>query len=99
MLEKIHGWDLIPGEFYFIQSPIPRASIGKGQMIRYININYDKVSGVFDTKFGKCFIEMNHWTLYRYVSNEEYKEKLREKYNDTCLNVVLKQVVNESFVW
>jgi hypothetical protein len=95
MFEKFDG-NLIPGEFYYIKSPICRkANIRKAQMVRYI----DKVSGVFDTNFGKCLIQINEWTIYRYVSNEEYKEKLKQKYNDTCLNIILKQLVDESFVW
>lgn len=99
MLEEIDAWDLIPGEYYYIKSPMPKASIGKALMIRYMNINYDKLSGVFDTNFGKCLIEMNILTCYRYVSKEEYKEKLKEKYDDKCLDIVLKRLVNESFAW
>jgi hypothetical protein len=100
MFEEIDGWDLIPGEFYYIKSPIcKRANIGKARMIRYKDLRYEEATGVFDANFGKCLIELRQWTFYRYVSHDEYKEKLREKYNETCLNIVLKQIVNESFAW
>jgi len=100
MFEEIDGWDLLPGEFYYIKSPIcRRANIGKARMIRYIDLRYEEATGVFDANFGKCLIELRCWTFYRYVSRYEYKEKLREKYNETCLNIVLKRLVNESFAW
>lgn len=98
MFEEINGWDLNPGEFYYIKSPICRRSnIGKAQMIRYMKLNYEYA--MVDTNFGKCSIELCYWKVYRYISDEEYKEKLKEKYNETCLNIVLKQLVNESFAW
>jgi hypothetical protein len=100
MLEKIDGWDLLPGEFYFIKSPIANVRIRKARMVRYMNIKYEEVTGLFDAPtFGMCIIELHLWTFYRYVSREEYKEKVREKYNATCLDIVLKRLVNETFTW
>ena len=100
MLEEIDGWDLIPGEFYYIESPINRmASIGKSQMIRFMILRYEDATGIFNGNFGKCLIELRHWKFYRYVSTEEYREKVKEKYDATCLNIILKRIVNESFAW
>ena len=42
-------------------------------------------------------IDMNDF--YRYVSKEEFYKKVKEKYDVTCLNIVLKRLVDESFVW
>jgi hypothetical protein len=96
MLEKIDGWDLLPGEFYFIKSPIANVRIRKARMVRY----NEEATGLFDAPtFGMCIIELHLWTFYRYVSREEYKEKVKEKYNATCLDIVLKRLVNESFTW
>jgi hypothetical protein len=97
MLEKIDGWDLIPGEFYYVKSPLSR--LGKARMIRYKELRYENATGIFDANFGKCLIELRYWTFYRYVSDVEFKEKLKEKYDETCLNIVLKRLVNESFAW
>ena len=101
MLEEIDYWDLIPGEFYYIKNPIniPRTNIGKARMIRYMDLNYDKATGIFDANFGKCSIELPLWTFYRYISEEEYKEKIKEKYHQTCLDIILKRIVNETFTW
>lgn len=38
-------------------------------------------------------------SVYRDVSEEEYKAKLKEKYDAKCLDVVLKRLVDESFKW
>lgn len=37
--------------------------------------------------------------FYRFVSKEEYDRKVQEKYESTILNIVLKRLINESFVW
>ena len=74
MLEKINSWDLLPGEFYFLKSPIANIRIRKARMIRY-----KEASGLFDAPtFGMCLIDLYDWTFYRYVSCKEYKEKLEK---------------------
>lgn len=42
-------------------------------------------------------IDMNDF--YRYVSKEEFYKKVKEKYDVKCLNIVLKRLVDETFVW
>lgn len=37
--------------------------------------------------------------FYRYVSKEEYYKKLKEKYDVTCLKIVLKRLINDDFSW
>jgi hypothetical protein len=100
MLEKIDGLHLIPGEFYLLKSSIANIRIRKARMIRYTNIKYEEATCLFDAPtYGMCLMEVHLWTIYRYVSCEEYKEKVREKYDVTCLNIVLKRLVNETFTW
>jgi hypothetical protein len=38
-------------------------------------------------------------SVYRYVSEEEYRSKIKEKYDAKCLGIVLKRLVDESFEW
>lgn len=40
-----------------------------------------------------------HWQFYRVVSEKEYIAKVRDKYNETVLNIVLKRLVNDEFKW
>ena len=42
-------------------------------------------------------VDMNKF--YRYISKEEYFKKLKEKYDVKCLNIVLKRIINETFIW
>jgi hypothetical protein len=43
--------------------------------------------------------QLNEINIYRYVSKDEYYMKVKEKYDAKCLNIVLKQLVNENFSW
>lgn len=36
---------------------------------------------------------------YKFISKKEYNEKIRDKYNEKVLNIVLKQIVNDDFKW
>jgi hypothetical protein len=101
MFEEIHELDLIEGELYLIINPVFEIRIEKATMIcytrtrdqTYYGIQYDSDSDGLDT------IILESTIFYRYVSIEEYKQKVREKYNNTCLDIVLKRLVDESFVW
>lgn len=41
----------------------------------------------------------NNSNYYRYVSEEEYNTKRKDKYNQTVLNTILKKLINEEFEW
>ena len=43
--------------------------------------------------------QWNEIIIYKYITNEEYLKKVKEKYDQTCLNIVLKRLVDESFEW
>jgi hypothetical protein len=60
----------------------------------YIDEDFVWVSTILDIK-----VDLNLNEFYRYVSKEEYYIKLKEKYDGTCLNIVLKRLVDESFAW
>jgi hypothetical protein len=40
-----------------------------------------------------------HWQFYRVITEKEYMTKVRDKYDETVLNIVLKRLVNEEFIW
>ena len=44
-------------------------------------------------------LHLNQIKIYRYVSDEEFLKKRKEKYDIKCLNIVLKRLVNETFEW
>jgi hypothetical protein len=96
MLELVDSTKLIRNEKYWV----------KGYKNRnIIFLEYDMLGGV---EIAVCicvvmnsviylFTDSNQY--YRYISEQEYKAKLKEKYDDTCLNIVLKRLVDDSFVW
>jgi hypothetical protein len=44
-------------------------------------------------------LHLHQIKIYKYISKEEYYAKLKEKYDNKCLNIVLKNLVNEHFEW
>lgn len=103
MLEEIDGWDLIPGEYYYIRNVILNEVYAKQLFLQYTDPNYSRPVGLFygkiNTNDEKSLIRLDRLTFYRYVTPQEYREKLIEKYQDTCVKVVLKKIVNETFNW
>jgi hypothetical protein len=55
--------------------------------------NYNQLNEVYQSYE---LIEINN-IFYRHVSKKEYYEKIKEKYDAKCLNIVLKRLVNETF--
>ena len=41
----------------------------------------------------------NYFEYYKFISKKEYKSKVRDKYDEKVLNIVLKQIVNDDFKW
>ena len=53
-----------------------------------------------DTKKQNChYTTDDSFEYYKFISKKEYKSKRRDKYNETVLNIVLKQIVNDDFKW
>jgi hypothetical protein len=42
-------------------------------------------------------MNINLFTFYRFVSPQEYRDKLKEKYNETVLNVILKRLIDPNW--
>ena len=99
MFEEIHELDLIEGELYLIINPVFEIRIEKATMISYTSTRDQKYYGIQYDNNGLDTIILESTTFYRYVSDEEYKKKVREKYNDRCLDIVLKRLIDDSFDW
>ena len=97
----MNNMDLTPGEIYHIKYNINTLS-EKVRMIRYemgVGRMLALVEIIKPNRSADLTIVVNNWTFYRYVSEKEYKEKRKEKYDATCLDIVLKRLVDESFSW
>jgi hypothetical protein len=97
MLQQINNMDMIPGEFYYKKYHFNTFS-EKVRMIRYI-IYQGRMIALVNGSGGDAEYFINEFTFYRYISEKEYKEKRKEKYDATCLDIVLKRLVDELFSW
>jgi len=90
MLELVN--DLVEGEKYYVVQY--RRAVVEGDLI-YLGDSFFKYPGSM-----KSFqVHERFYDFYRYVSKDEYYMKLKEKYNQTCLDIVLKRLVDETFQW
>jgi hypothetical protein len=51
------------------------------------------------SKNGHYYTADISWEYHKIISKKEYKTKVRDKYDDKVLKIVLKQIVNEEFEW
>ena len=89
MIELVDKYTLVKGEIYYVKR--------KKKFLKMLN-QYDCIRrmGLYGFYYPPLY-RLNDF--YRYVSKEEYRAKLKEKYDATCLNIILKRLVDESFRW
>ena len=93
MIEQVKYDDLVEGQQYFVIHK--RGAVVEGDLI-YVGNHYFKYP---NSRSGSIFQIVDMYHFYRYVTNYEYYMALKEKYDKTCLNSVLKRLVNENFEW
>jgi hypothetical protein len=60
----------------------------------------ENCDAVFKDKLTKTYHTLdNLFEYYKIISKKEYNSKIREKFNEKVLNIVLKQIVNDDFKW
>jgi len=99
LIKYIDHFELKPGENYYIQDTesndgywylkFKRHSGSRNQYNWFICLDEPKDEFKFNQTY-KCYIKISH---------KEYIKKIKEKYNQTCLDIVLKRLIDESFVW
>ena len=94
MIELVDKYTLVKGDTYYVKGTHPRS-------IRCFDCTFDCYEE--DTVWVKTLLDirvyLSFYHFYRYVSKEEYRAKLKEKYDATCLNIILKRLVNDDFHW
>ena len=100
MLELIDSMNMKEGEMYFVK----KMDYIMGELI-FVNYQTPSTGSQTFATFAYPYMPgysatwLNVISVYRYISEEEYKIKVKEKYDATCLNIVLKRLVDESFQW
>ncbi len=101
MHELIDVMDMKEGEMYFIKKGY--SIIGEVIFVKYYQTNMNNsppfVKFAYTYMPGYSYILVSDISIYRYVSEEEYWAKVKEKYDAKYLNIVLKRLVDESFAW
>jgi hypothetical protein len=93
---------LIKGEKYYIkvESKSDKYTTIYARFCYYYD--EDTSEGVFSAHANYCFIldfDLDQTFIYRCVTQEEYYKKVKEKYDAKVLNIVLKSLIDESFIW
>ena len=108
MYQKIEFNELVRGDRYFIRYGTYNKWIS-GKFFKFENTDGDGVHAIFSSlkknigngwryKGIKWRMESND-LYYKYVSNKEYLQKIKDKYDEIVLKIVLKKIVNEDFKW
>jgi len=97
MFQQIYD-EFVEGESYYIKN-VKNSNI-KGHLI-FTHYSHSRTECWFDDISGHYgyLLELDKITIYKHVSKKEYYAKLKEKYDDKCLNIILKRLVDESFEW
>ncbi len=103
MFELIDAASMKEGTMYFIKrfDSIRSYIIGEVIFIKYNKSPSGQYFATFEYSYvsGRSHISLSVMHVYRYVSKEEYRAKIKEKYDAKCLDIVLKRLVDESFQW
>jgi hypothetical protein len=93
---------LIHGETYHVKrSPRYLTRLRSAKSYECTFYRYDADEDFVYVICNNQTVEMDVTLLdfYRYVSKKEFYAKVKEKYDQTCLNIILKRIVNDDFRW
>lgn len=96
MFQQIKS-ELVGGETYYVK----RKNGDIMDDLMFESYNQSKKAAWFyvPNKPYVYLFQLNEIIIYRYVTNEEYLKKVKEKYDSKCLDIILKRLVNKNFSW
>ena len=99
MLELVDKYALIQGETYYVKRKPRYLQNAKNFECRFhcYNDEFEGFAWVMTNIPIELDLDLNEF--YRYVRKEEFYTKVKEKYDATCLDIILKRLVNETFSW
>ena len=95
MFKQVNSNELIPGQKYIITN-LTFKYIAQFSMY---GVNDEYVYFSIPGSYGYLTLFKHTLFFYTDVSKEEYYHKLKEKYDQTCLKIVLKYLINDDFEW
>ena len=100
MIELVDKYTLVKGETYYVKRK-PRY-LQNGRTFECIFDHYfldDEDFAWVISKNMPIELDVTILDFYRYISKKEFYTKVKEKYDATCLDIILKRLVDESFRW
>jgi hypothetical protein len=105
MYEKVDFDKLIKGERYFIRYGAFKWITGK--FYQYEQTDGDGIHAMFKNmkKNSSWMYKGMNWRMYsddlyyKHIPNKVYMQKIKDKYDEKVLKIVLKKIVNEDFEW
>ena len=100
MIQLINADELIVGEKYYIKRKPRYLQVQKNSVgiFESHDAEFDGF-GTFTILNNKIEFDLDLIEIYRFVTSDEYYIKLKEKYNEKCLDIVLKRLVDDTFQW
>ena len=99
LLEIVDATMLTSGDKYYVKRE------NKIVSRKIIFLDYDVIGSVvyarcqYENTSSDIYLYVHVNVYYRLITKEEYWEKVKEKYDAKCLDIVLKRLVDESFEW
>ena len=97
MIELVNKYGLIKGETYYVKRK-PRY-LQNGRTFECIFDHYclDEDFAWVISNNMPIEVDVTLLDFYRYISKKEFYAKVKEKYDASCLDILLKRIVDESF--
>jgi hypothetical protein len=99
MFELVDKYTLIPGKRYYVKRKPRYLQNAKNFECRFHYYNDEFEGFAWVTTNIPIELDLDLNDFYRYVSKEEFYAKVKEKYDASCLDIILKRLVNDDFCW
>jgi len=98
LFEYVDKDKLVKGVRYFIKDYYCKTDCIK-MYVELVDYRYEPIAILKAHEYYSFNQNMKQTTVYRCVTRKEYYEKVKEKYDAKCLNIVLKRLIDDMFEW
>jgi len=100
LFEWTHYKNLKKGQTYFAMfEPYDIEGVFKSYYVFHRECDYCENCDAILVDNKHAYTIDIHWQFFRVISEKEYIAKVKEKYDQNVLNIVLKRLINEEFIW
>jgi hypothetical protein len=99
MIELVDKYTLVKGETYYVKRIKKYLQILNQYECIFDKYQEDGFVWVLLSTVIPVELDLELNDFYRYISKKEFYAKVKEKYDATCLDIILKRLVNDDFYW